>query len=216
MYNIPLNPTDLVEIYKVRSENPDYVLAVNYTASKEHLTPTQILTYLANTGFTPKFDSIDDELVDAYIKLPFVLEAPELAQAVAGQVLNYLEGGVYTLGTSVLEELTTSLSEVVPFCVQSVNDFAESSFTVNIETVEVYKQDSVVGVNLLYIIMFGLDVLIAICQQRDIKGKYNASVFTDEPRYGGRDLYHALASNNLVAFLLVNLLPGAIHATDSE
>ena len=216
MYTIPLNPTDLVEIYRVRTDNPNYVLEVDYGKSKEHLNPNQILTYLANTGFVPKFSYVDEELVEAYIKLPFVLESYELSRIAAEQVLEYVSDKGTFVNGEVLEDLVVSLMEVVPFCAQSVNDFAEGTLTVDIESVEVYEQDSEVGVNLLYIIMFGLDILLELYTIIDLTGKYNEKVFTDEPRYGGRDIYHALANSNVVTYLLVHLLPEALNAPNKE
>lgn len=216
MYTIPLNPTDLVEIYKVRSENPNYVLEVDYGKSKEHLNSTQILTYLANTGFVPKFSYVDKDLVESYIKLPFVLESYELSRIASEQVIEYLKGNEVFVDHEIIGDLVVSLREVLPFCAQSVNDFAEGSLTVDVEPVKTYKQDSSVGVNLLYVVLFGLDNLLEMYTLVDVSGEYNENVFTDDPRYGGRDLYHALSNANVVTYLLVHLLPEALNATDKE
>ena len=54
-YVLPLAPTDLVAIYKEKEEKEDYILHIDYTASKEKLKPEHIIIYLANTNFKASF-----------------------------------------------------------------------------------------------------------------------------------------------------------------
>ena len=54
-YVIPLAPTDLVQIYKVKEEEKDFVLFVNYFESREKLSAKHIIIYLANTNFKTTF-----------------------------------------------------------------------------------------------------------------------------------------------------------------
>ena len=63
VYTLPLAPQNLVEIYKVKEEDEDFVLWVDYLASKEKLSAKHILIYLANTNFKTTFAQVDEDLL---------------------------------------------------------------------------------------------------------------------------------------------------------
>ena len=60
-YTLPLNPVDLAEIYKIKADQDDYILHVDYEASKKVLSVKHILVYIANTNFKVQFNTIDAE-----------------------------------------------------------------------------------------------------------------------------------------------------------
>ena len=49
-YTIPLAPTDLVQIYKVKAEDDDFVLFVDYFESREKLSAKHIIIYSTNNS----------------------------------------------------------------------------------------------------------------------------------------------------------------------
>jgi len=82
IYTLPLAPQNLVEIYKVKEEDEDFVLWVDYLASKEKLSAKHILIYLANTNFKTTFAQVDEDLLLEYIKSDFIIDSPFLSRFV--------------------------------------------------------------------------------------------------------------------------------------
>ena len=121
LHTIPLSPIDLANIYKDKTD--DYVLHVDYTRSKEGLSAKQILIYLANTGFRCTFDSIDDDLIQAYMEMDFLVDSPVLSRIVVEIIKQRMDDAASAPSQKELvDDWINAMAELPAFVMGNVND----------------------------------------------------------------------------------------------
>lgn len=227
MYKLPLSPTDLTTIYKKKVAEPDtHVLLVDYAASKEVLTPKQILIYLANTGFRCTFSEVDSVLIEEYIQVNFLVDSPLLSRIVGNIIMRQLGenvGGVYdnefvnNFDSTFIKALTEDISGLLPFVIKTINDL-DSELKIDIETTPVDNENSVVGLNIFNVIVHSTDAVMAVIKNIGFKTTYNSSVFNSDSKFGGKDIFGALHEHNIVSlmfkFIPEELIIKGIHANN--
>jgi hypothetical protein len=210
MYKLPINPIDLTKIYKQKIEDTKFTLKVDYLKSKEVLTVKQILIYLSNTGFRCSFDTIDNELIDTYIELNFLVDCPQLSRLVGNIIKSRLghpivephEIDLIDNCTSLtINDLIEDLSGLPAFIIDSSNSLDEGNLTIDIE-VNAVATDSLVGLNILNIILDSTDALFAVFTTLGFKYDYNSSIYNDSSKYGGVDILSALESKGILKLVL--------------
>lgn len=211
MYKLPLSPIDLTTIYKEKMNDSDnYVLLVDYAASKEVLTSKQILTYLANTGFRCAFSEIDYDLIEEFLQLKFLVDSPTLARVI-GNIIKYRLGEdivenhsiefIENCETSTINDLIEDLSGLPAFIIDSVNNM-DNDLSINIETNGNDSSDSLVGLNIYNIIIYATDAVTSVFAKLGFKYEYNTNIFNNKSNYGGKDILKALNEQNIPAFIM--------------
>jgi len=222
-YKLPLNPTDLAEIYKIKADQEDYTLQVDYEESKKVLSVKHILVYIANTNFKVQFDTVDAELLNEYIKLNFLVEAPLIARIIAliakkklGQELNNVDMAMNTLWTDemidaylaehgdLFDDLMDKLKHVAMFCLDQASKYSDRYKPLVPEDLEYIDNETEVGLNIVYIATYALDVLYLLGHKFGPwpTNNLNIRVFNSESKYQGSDLYNTLlkygVANNML------------------
>ena len=229
-YVLPLAPTDLVAIYKEKEEKEDYILHIDYTASKEKLKPEHIIIYLANTNFKASFDRVDEDLILAYIKSEFMIDSPLLTRLLVNilkQKLEYQNTETEKMlwftfspertakfieeNLELLDQLIETLAQTTPYILSKIWDnlddtqkSCEHNLRNIINDIEVIDKPSACGPNIARYITGGYDAYLLIVETFGLSMKYNKSVFNDSPKYFGKDLYNVLCiskvTDNVIAF----------------
>jgi hypothetical protein len=204
LYTIPLSPIDLASIYKSKTDS--YVLHVDYTKSKEQLTAKQILIYLANTGFRCTFDSIDDDLIQAYMEMDFLVDSPVLSRIVVEIIKQRMDDKTSAPSQKELvDDWINAMAELPAFVMGNVND-QECEVAFDVDAIGKYKSPSRVGLNFYHVAANGMDAIAKVISTTGFRGKFNTEFFNDKPKFKGRDIYSALHSKGVVDFV-INLLP---------
>ena len=225
-YTLPLKPTDLAEIYKIKADQPDYILHVDYEETKKVLSVKHILVYIANTNFKVQFDTVDAELINEYIKINFLIEAPLIARIIAliakrkiGYEYNNVDVAMNTLWSDemidqyleengeLFDDLLDKLKHVAMFCLDQASKYNEKYKDYVPEDLEYVDSETEVGLNIVYIATYALDILYLLGNKFGPwpTSNLNIRVFNDESKYQGHDLYntllrHGVATNMLELF----------------
>lgn len=222
-YTLPLNPTDLAEIYKIKAEQDDYILHVNYEESKKVLSIKHILVYIANTNFKVQFDTIDAELVNEYIKLNFLVECPMISRIIAlvakrklGQEYNNVDMALNTLWSDemidqylaehgeLFDDLIDKLKHVALFCIDQAGKYNEKYKEFVPEDLEYIDSETEVGLNIVYVATYAQDILYLLGHKFGPwpTNNLNVRVFNDESKYHGSDLYNTLLKQGVASSML--------------
>lgn len=222
-YTLPLSPTDLAEIYKIKTEADDYVLRVDYFKSKEVLSVKHILVYIANTNFKVQFDGIDDELINEYITTNFMVDCPLLARYITliakrklGHEYNQVDQALNTIMTdkdidsyllkhdALFEDLLDKLKHVTLFCLEQAGKYAEKYRDYIPEDIEHADEETEIGLNIVYIATYSLDLLYLLGNKFGPwpTNKLNIRIFNDVSKYQGSDLYNTLLKYGVATSML--------------
>lgn len=225
-YTLPLKPTDLAEIYKIKADSEDYTLHVNYEETKKVLSVKHILVYIANTNFKVQFDTVDAELLNEYIKINFLVEAPLLSRIIAliakrklKQEYNNVDTAMNTLWSNemideyltehgeLFDDLLDKMQHVALYCVDQASKYNDKYKEIVPEDVEYTDSETEVGLNIVYIATYAIDVLYMLGHKFGPwpTSNLNVRVFNNESKYQGADLYntlikHGVANNMLELF----------------
>ena len=239
-YVIPLAPTDLVQIYKVKEEEKDFVLFVNYLESREKLSAKHIIIYLANTNFKTTFSGIDEELLVEYIKSDFLIDSPLLSRFVVmlmktryGHALNHLEENLLLQFSKeqlhdfvdkhveLIDELCETIASIIPFvlCTFYANlsdENKEKEFELGeaIKDIVVTDEPTNCGPNIARLVTDGWDGFLLVCSMLGFSKKYNKQLFNEKPSYFGKDLFFMLGQTKIVENILSMMPPGFITTVD--
>ena len=236
VYKLPLAPQDLVEIYKLKEQEDDYVLWVDYLGSKEKLSAEHIIIYLANTNFKTTFSHIDEDLILAYIKSDFMIDAGLLTRFVVmllklrfGHEINKLEAELFNMWSQeemfdfvdrhvdLIDELSDTIAQVIPFVLCSFYKNLSDEMKVQeidvkeaVEGIEVKDKPSNIGPNIAKLLIEGWDGFLVVCHMLGFKEYYNKSVYNDKPAFFGKDLFFLLTQSNITNQILNIFPPGFI------
>jgi len=227
-YKLPLAPQDLVEIYKLKENEEDYVLWVDYPGSREKLSAEHIIIYLANTNFKTSFSHVDDELMLAYIKSDFMIDAGLLTRFVVmllklryGHEINRLEEDLFNMWSredmhdfvdrhiDLVNELSDTIAQVIPFVLCTfynnlTDEMKAQEIDVKeaVEGIEVKDKPSNIGPNVAKILIDGWDGFLVVCHMLGFKEYYNKAVYNDKPAFFGKDLFFLLTQSNITNNIL--------------
>lgn len=227
-YALPLAPQDLVSIYKIKENNEDFVLWVDYAKSKEKLSAKHIIIYLANTNFKTTFSAVDEDLILEYIKSDFMVDCSLLARIVVlilkqyymyevseqeaqlfgmfdkQSIANFIEHNEDTI-----KELVDTIGGTVPFVMKKLYDEMPSDIQSKEENLKEYVDEIVVedkpalcGPNIARLVTVGWDGFLLVLSRNGLATKYNKQVFNDSPKYFGKDLYYILCQTNMTNNIL--------------
>lgn len=236
VYKLPLAPQDLVEIYKLKEQEDDYVLWVDYLGSKEKLSAEHIIIYLANTNFKTTFSHIDEDLILAYIKSDFMIDAGLLTRFVVmllklrfGHEINHLEEELFNMWPkeemhnfvdkhiNLVNELADTIAQIIPFVLCSFyknlpDEMKAQEIDVKdaVEGIEVQDKPSNIGPNIAKILIDGWDGFLVVCHMLGFKEYYNKAVYNDKPAFFGKDLFFLLTQSNITNNILNIFPPGFI------
>ena len=239
-YTIPLAPTDLVQIYKVKAEDDDFVLFVDYFESREKLSAKHIIIYLANTNFRTTFSGVDEELFVEYIKSDFLIDSPLLSRFLVMIIktrhhypLNEFEQQLLNQFSQdqlhdfvekhieLVDELCETIASIIPFvlCTFYANltdedKKLESELSGAIEEITVVDEPANCGPNIARLITDGWDGFLLICSVMGLSKIYNKQVFNNKPSYFGKDLFFILSHTKIVENILSMMPPGFISTLD--
>jgi len=211
-YTLPLNPVDLAEIYKIKADQDDFTLRVNYEKSKEVLSVKHILVYISNTNFKVQFESMDADLVNEYIQTNFLVDCPMLSRIIAlivkrkyQQEYNNVDHALNTLWTDeeidaylkehgeLINDLIDKLSHIPLFCLEQANKYNKKydDYLTDLEHTDV---DTSVGLNIVYIATYAPDILYLLGNKLGPwpTKQLNTRIFNDASKYQGNDLYNTL------------------------
>ncbi len=240
LYTLPLAPQNLVEIYKIKEDNEDFVLWVDYLASKEKLSAKHILIYLANTNFKTAFAQVDEELLVEYIKSDFIVEAPLLARFVVMAIkvrymyeFNGLEEQLLDIFTKerlhdfvdknyeLIEQVCNTMAELIPFTLckfyenlSDENKELEVDVKEAVEGITVSDYPTNCGPNVARLLTDGWDGFLLVCSQLGFKQEYNKQMYNDKPAYFGKDLFYVLTQSNITNNILSMMPDGFISSVD--
>ena len=217
-YKLPLAPQELVAIYKEKEEKKDYILYVDYLASKEKLSAKHIMIYLANTNFKTGFSAVDEDLIKEYITSDFMVDSPILVRFVSmlirhrlhyelndadkmfykiwpeDEIHKFIEGNF-----DLVDELIETIRDVIPFSLHKLyetmpeeNRIKEVELKNFVDEITIVDKPAKCGPNIARFVTEGLDGFLAITHMRGLSQTYNKSVFNDSPKYFGKDLYYVL------------------------
>lgn len=236
-YTLPLAPQDLVEIYKLKESEKDYVLWVDYAASREKLSADHIIIYLANTNFKTTFTTVDDDLLLAYIKSDFLIDSPLLNRLIVMALklrfqyeVNGLEKELFDASMSqdklydfvdnnldLIDEVADTIAQVIPFALTKFyENLSEENKALEIEVAEAVEEIKVVdkpvscGPNIAQLIISGWDGFLLVCSILGFKQEFNKQVYNDKPTFAGKDLFYVLTQSNITNNILGVLPPGFI------
>ncbi len=235
-YVIPLAPTDLVQIYKVKEENEDFLLFVDYDESRNKLSAKHIIIYLANTNFKTSFTSVDEDLILEYIKSDFLIDSPMLTRYIVMVIKTRLQHPLNELEEQLLhsfskerlhdfvdknielvDELCQTISSIIPFVLCTFyENLSEEDKKLEYEISEAIKEITVVdepsncGPNIARLITEGWDGFLLICSVNGFSTQYNKQVFNNKPSYFGKDLFYILSHTRIVENILSMMPPGFI------
>ena len=222
-YTLPLNPTDLAEIYKIKADQEDYILHVDYEESKKVLSVKHILVYIANTNFKVQFDSADAELLNEYIKCNFMVECPSLVRLIALIAKRKLEAeynqvdiAINSLWTDemideylkehneIFDDLLDKLKHITLFCLEQAKQYNDKYTAYVPEDLEHLDVDTEVGLNIVYIATYALDLLYLLGHRYGPwpTSSLNIRVFNDASKYQGADLYNTLLRYGVATSML--------------
>ena len=231
-YKLPLAPQDLVEIYKFKEAEDDYVLWVDYLESKEKLSAEHIIIYLANTNFKTTFSHIDEDLMLAYIKSDFMIDAGLLTRFVVillklrfGHEPNHLEEKLFNMwpkeemhnfvdkNIDLINELADTIAQAIPFVLCSFySNLPDEMRKVEVEVAEAVEEIKVIdipsniGPNVAKLIIDGWDGFLLVCHMLGFKQEYNKQVYNDKPSFFGKDLFFLFTQSNISNNIL-NIFP---------
>lgn len=225
MYKIPLSPIDLTKIYQKKQADKDFMLDVDYGASKEKIAAKQILIYLANTGFKASFDKVDDELIKNYIELDFLVDSPLLERVVSNIIKVYFEEDpkdsleLYSKedirvfineNLDLVEDLVGVISSMPAFCLDRINKFEDSKLSFDIDLGAEYTDPkSNVGLNVVNIITSGFDATLLTLSKIGMSNKIDSGVYNEDSKYNGGDIMMALYGNGVVANI-IEMMPDEV------
>jgi|TARA_B110000977_G_scaffold7441_2_gene10229 hypothetical protein len=222
-YTLPLNPVDLAEIYKIKADQDDYILHVDYEASKKVLSVKHILVYIANTNFKVQFNTIDAELINEYIKCDFLVECPIIARVIAiitkrkyDHDFNTVDDAINTVWSNdfideyleqhgeLLEDLLYTMQHIPLFCLDQSTKYDDKFKLFVPEDLEYTDVDTSVGLNIVYIATYALDLLYLLGMQNGPwpSSNLNKRVFNDASKYKGSDLYNTLLKQGVASSML--------------
>ena len=239
-YTIPLAPTDLVQIYKVKADDENFVLFVDYFESREKLSAKHIIIYLANTNFKTTFSGIDEELLIEYIKSDFLIDSPLLSRYLVmiiktrhhyplnefeQQLLNqFSQDQLHDFvekNIELVDELCQTISSIIPFVLCTFysnlpDEDKKLEFQLGdaIEEITVVDEPANCGPNIARLITDGWDGFLLICSIMGMSKKYNKQVFNNKPSYFGKDLFFILSQTKIVENILSMMPPGFIATMD--
>ena len=240
VYTLPLAPQNLVEIYKVKEEDEDFVLWVDYLASKEKLSAKHILIYLANTNFKTTFAQVDEDLLLEYIKSDFIIDSPFLGRFVVMAIkaryryeFNGLEQqllGIFSKDQlhdfvdkhiDLIDEVCNNMAELIPFVICKFHEnLSDENKAIEIEVRDAVDQITVVdkptvcGPNVARLLTDGWDGFLLVCSMLGFKMQYNKQMYNDKPAYFGKDLFYVLTQANITNNILSMMPPGFITSVD--
>ena len=240
VYTLPLAPQNLVEIYKVKEEDEDFVLWVDYLASKEKLSAKHILIYLANTNFKTTFAQVDEDLLLEYIKSDFIIDSPFLSRFVVMAIkaryryeFNGLEQqllGIFSKDQlhdfvdkhiDLIDEVCNNMAELIPFVICKFHEnLSDENKAIEIEVKDAVDQITVVdkptvfGPNVARLLTDGWDGFLLVCSMLGFKMQYNKQMYNDKPAYFGKDLFYVLTQANITNNILSMMPPGFITSVD--
>ena len=240
LYTLPLAPQNLVEIYKLKEDNENFVLWVDYLASKEKLSAKHILIYLANTNFKTTFAQVDEELLIEYIKSDFIVEAPLLSRFVVMAIkvrymyeFNGLEEQLLGLFSKeqlhdfvdknyeLIEDVCNAMAELIPFTLckfyenlSDENKAIEVDVKEAVEQIEVTDKPANCGPNVARLLIDGWDCFLLVCSMLGFKQEYNKQMYNDKPAYFGKDLFFLLTQSNITSNILSMMPPGFINSVE--
>jgi hypothetical protein len=221
-YTLPLNPVDLAEIYKVKAETDDFTLRVDYEESKKVLSVKHILVYISNTNFKVQFDTMDAELINEYISTNFLIDCPIISRIIAliikrkyNQEYNNVDKALNTLWTDedidvylennqeLINDLIDKLGHIPLFCLQQSTKYNNKYDDLVLELKSI-DEDTNVGLNIVYIATYALDILYLIGQQLGPwpTMELNERIFNDVSKYQGHDLYNTLLRYGVASSML--------------
>tara|TARA_B110000503_G_scaffold16382_1_gene23315 strand:- start:10483 stop:11325 length:843 start_codon:yes stop_codon:yes gene_type:complete len=223
-YKLPLAPQDLVAIYKEKEEKKDYILYVDYMASKEKLSAKHIMIYLANTNFKTGFSCVDEDLIREYITTDFMVDSPILCRFITiiirlrlhydvndadkmfykiwpeDQIHKFIENNF-----DLVNELIETIRDTIPFAMHKLYETMPEEDRVKEVELKSFVDDIVVvdkpsncGPNIARFVTEGLDGFLCITHMMGLSTTYNKSVFNDSPKYFGRDLYYVLNHTKMI------------------
>lgn len=222
-YTLPLNPVDLAAIYKIKADQEDFTLRVNYEESKKVLSVKHILVYISNTNFKVQFDTVDAELLNEYIKCTFLVEAPLLSRIIAliaKRKLEYqyndVDDAINLLWTDemidayleehsdLFDDLMDKLQHIPLFCIAQATKYDEKYSQVLPDEVEYVDTETDIGLNIVYIATYALDVLYLLGHKYGPwpTQNLNTRVFNDTSKYQGSDLYNTLLKQGVATSVL--------------
>lgn len=227
-YTLPLAPQDLVSIYKEKEENENYVLYVDYVATREKLSAEHIIIYLANTNFKTSFTIVDEDLIKAYISSDFIIDCPLLARIVSNILrvrFNYELNGLdeqllpvfpmelihifINSNYDFLEELIGNIQSVVPFVMEKVyyhmdddTKALEVELKEFVDNIKVVDKPTQCGPNIARLLTTSWDAFLLVMQERGLSEGYNKSLYNDTPKYFGSDLFFVLNETKITKQIL--------------
>lgn len=227
-YALPLAPQDLVSIYKIKEDNEDFVLWVDYAKSKEKLSAKHIIIYLANTNFKTTFSAVDEDLILEYIKSDFMVDCSLLARIVVLILKDYYmyevseqEAQLYGMfdkqsianfiehNEDVIKELVNTIGSTVPFVMKKLYDempedvqSKEDNLKEYVDEIVVEDKPALCGPNIARLVTVGWDGFLLVLSRKGLSTKYNKQVFNDSPKYFGKDLYYILCQTNMTNNIL--------------
>ena len=235
-YALPLAPQDLVDIYKQKENDKEFVLWVDYAKSREKLTAKNILIYLSNTNFKCHFSEIDEDLIIEYIKSDFMVDCSLLARFttmciktrlqyefnVAEKQLTFLisEDKIIEIvenNLELIDELCNTLSQLIAFVLHKFynelpDDIREKEVNIKpiIEEIEIIDKPVSCGVNVLRIVTDAWDAFLLITSRFGFTKYFNKQIYNDKPTYFGSDLYYVLVHTRIVENILKMMPPGTV------
>lgn len=240
-YVLPLAPQDLVSIYKIKENDEDFILWVDYPTSKEKLSAKHIIIYLANTNFKTTFSAVDEELILEYIKSDFMVDCNLLARFVILIIKKYYnhepseqEAQLYAMfneqdivnfienNEQLVKDLIATMQSTVPFVLHKMwtempeeIQSKEENLKVIIDEIEIEDKPAVCGPNIARLVTEGYDGFLLILAREGMGKGYNKQIFNDSPKYYGKDLYYILCQTNMSNNIL-NFFPEDFIKHDSE
>lgn len=222
-YTLPLNPVDLANIYKIKADQEDYILHVNYEESKKILSVKHILVYISNTNFKVQFDTIDAELINEYIKCDFLVECPIIARIIAligktklNQEFNNVDTALSTIwpketieayleeNNELIEDLFDKLQHIPLFCISQSTKYDDKFKEFVPEDLDYTDEETNIGLNIVYIATYALDLLYLLGNKFGPwpTSNLNKRLFNDVSKYKGSDLYNTLLKQGVATSML--------------
>jgi hypothetical protein len=222
-YTLPLNPVDLASIYKIKADQEDYILHVDYEESKKVLSVKHILVYISNTNFKVQFDTIDAELINEYIKCDFLVECPIIARiiaVIAKRKLNYdfnnVDEAINVIWSNemidayleengeLFNDLLDKIQHIPLFCISQSTKYDDKFKEFVPEDLDYTDEETNIGLNIVYIATYALDLLYLLGNKFGPwpSSNLNKRLFNDVSKYKGSDLYNTLLKQGVATSML--------------
>jgi hypothetical protein len=113
---------------------------------------------------------------------------------------SYNNDFVNNFDSDTINDLTEDISGLMPFVINSINGL-DNEIKIDIETSGDDNNDSLVGLNILNIIVHCTDAVMGVIKNLGFKSTFNTNIFNNESKYGGKDIFASLNDNNIVSLI---------------